>query len=235
MELSEESVQELAGLSGVVLTQSDLPDTLAELCRIAVRVLPSAEGASVTTFPEGRPGAIASGDWAREFDELQYIEHEGPCLDAFRTGNAFRIRDLAEEHRWPSYVPKAVERGARSMMSIPLSAEGNNIGALNIYASEPDAFDADAMSLAQIVAGHVGLAVQVAAALFRHRDLAVQLSEAMQSRAVIEQAKGILMGSRRCSDEDAFKLLVQLSQNSNRKLREVAAAIVAEATGGPQT
>jgi transcriptional regulator with GAF, ATPase, and Fis domain len=230
VQLPEDSVNELLALTGLVLTQGDLPGMLSELCRVAVRAVPNAEGASVTTFNDGKPSALASDDWAKGFDELQYVEHEGPCLDAYRTGNAFRIRDLAAESRWPSYCPQAVERGARSMVSLPLAAEGQNVGALNLYAAKPDAFDADIMSVAEIVAAHVGLAIQVGAALFGHRDLHEQLSEAIKSRGVIEQAKGILMGERRCSADEAFQILTRLSQDSNTKLRDVAAALVNKAT-----
>jgi GAF domain-containing protein len=219
-------VEALAALAGVVLVATDLSTTLEETCRIAVRAVPGAEGASVTTFPEGRPVAVASDDWARTLDELQFVEHEGPCLDAYRSGNAFRIRDLREEGRWPFYSVRAVERGALSMTSIPLTAQGNVVGALNLYSRTADAFDAEAASLAQVVAGHVGLASQVSAAFFEHRNLAEQLAEALRSRAVIEQAKGILMADRHCDAETAFDVLRELSQRSNRKLRDVAHALV---------
>jgi GAF domain-containing protein len=226
------ALDELVGLYGVVLSNDDLPSALAELCRTSVRVIPAADGASITTFPEGRPQAIASDDWARRFDELQYAEQEGPCLDAYRTGNAFRVRDLAAEFRWPSYVPRAVELGARSMVSLPMSAQGSIIGALNLYARDVDAFSAEAASVAAILAAHAGMASQVAAALFGNRQLADQLAEALQSRGVIEQAKGILMGARGCSADEAFDMLVHLSQKSHRKLRDVASALVDEATTG---
>jgi transcriptional regulator with GAF, ATPase, and Fis domain len=229
--LPEEATGALAELAGVALAQQDLPAALEEICRIAVRTVPGAEGASVTTFSEGgRPAAIADGAWAQELDELQYAEHEGPCYDAYRTGNIFRIRDLANEPRWPSYVPRAVEHGARSVVSLAMSAEGKLVGALNLYCSTPDAFTAEAVAVAEVVAAHAGLAGQVAAAMYGHRDLAMQLAEAMRSRAVIEQAKGILMGARRCDADTAFKVLAELSQNSNRKLRDVAQALVAEAS-----
>lgn len=234
MAVTEETIAELTALTGVVLDQDDLPTTLVELCRVAARAVPGADGASITTLHEGRPVATADGDWARGFDEMQFAEHEGPCFDAFRTGSVFRIRDLAEESRWPSWVPRAVERGARSVVSLPMSAEGRAVGALNLYSRAVDAFTAEAVSVAEIVAGHAGLASQVAAAFFQHRDLARQLSEAIQSRATIEQAKGILMGGRRCSADEAFQLLVSLSQTSNRKLRDVAEALVAEAARPPE-
>jgi GAF domain-containing protein len=217
-------------LSGVALAHSDLDETLREICRIATRAVPRAEGASVTTFPQGRPGALASDDWAQNLDELQFEEHEGPCLDAYRTGNAFRIHDLKSEARWPSYVPRALDEGVRSIMSLPMAAEGSIIGALNLYSREPQAFDAEAASVGEIVAAHAGLASQVTAAFFRHRDLADQLSEAMQSRAVIEQAKGILMAVHRCDADDAFRHLVRRSQSTNRKLRDVAEETVKTAS-----
>jgi len=224
-------MDELIALAGVVLSQEDLPATLAEVCRIAIRSVPAADGASVTTFSEGRPSAIASDDWSKGFDELQYEEQEGPCLDAYRTGNTFRVRDLAADGRWPSYLPRAVDRGARSMLSVPMSAQGQVIGALNLYAREPDAFGSEAAAVGAIVAAHAGLASQVAAAYFGHRELADQMREAMHSRAVIEQAKGILMATRKYDADQAFADLVSLSQHSHRKLREVAQALVDSTVG----
>ena len=231
MGLNDEALDTLTALAGVALSQSDLEAALVEICRLATRAVPGTQGVSVTTFQHGRPAALASDDWARGLDELQYVEHEGPCLDAYRTGNAFRIRDMADEPRWPSYVPRAVAHGAMSMMSIPMAAEGNNIGALNLYSREPEMFDGEKASVAEIIAAHAGLAVQVSAALFGHRALAEQLSEAMQSRAVIEQAKGIIMATNRCDADAAFKTLVRLSQTSNRKLRDVAQEVVATTSG----
>src|SRR4051794_9792334 len=191
MAMSDEALRAMTSLTGVALAHSELEETHREICRIATRAVPGAEGASITTFPQGRPIALASDDWAQNLDELQFEEHEGPCLDAHRTGNAFRIHDLKAETRWPSYVPRALDQGARSIMSLPMAAEGTLIGALNLYSREPEAFDAEAASIGEVVSAHAGLASQVTAAFFRHRELADQLSDAMQSRAVIEQAKGI--------------------------------------------
>ncbi len=232
MAVSQEALEELAALAGVVLMAPDLSETLGEICRIATRAVPNAEGASVTTLGEGTPAAVASDAWAKDLDEMQFVEHEGPCLDAFRTGNVFRVRDFNSDTRWPSYSMRALERGAVSVISLPLSAQGSLVGALNLYARRPDAFDAEAASVAQVVAGHVGLASQVSAAFFRHRDLAEQLAEAMRSRAVIEQAKGVLMAQRQCDAETAFDFLRTASQNRNRKLRDLAADVVAWAAKG---
>ena len=233
MQLEEEAIQELVALSGVVLAYDDLPRALVEVCRIAVRAVPAAEGASVTSFPEGRPAAIADGPWSKLLDELQYAEHEGPCLDAFRTGNVFRVRDIANDPRWSSYLPRATAEGARSLLSMPMTAMGKVIGALNIYSREVDAFDATAASIANIVAAHAGVASQVSAAYFEHRDLAQQLTAAMTSRAVIEQAKGVIIATERCDPDTAFASLTKVSQHANRKLRDIAADVVRSGSWPP--
>ncbi len=227
MSFSDESLRAVARLAGVVLGQRDLKATLDEVTRIAVVAVPDAEGASLTTFVDGTPGVVAADSaWARQLDQLQYEEREGPCLDAARTGNVFRVRDMTAEGRWPFYMPRAVEHGARSMVSLPMAAEGKLIGALNLYARQTEVFTSEQVTVGEIIAAQAGIATQVAASFFRHRDLGEQMRQAMESRAVIEQAKGILMRDRRCGEQEAFDVLVRLSQTSNRKLRDVAQAAV---------
>ncbi len=227
--LPDNAVRELAALTGLVLAQDDIASTQDEVCRIATRAVPGADGASITSFTDAGPKAsAASDDWGRSLDELQFVEHEGPCLDCLRTGNVFRVRDLASDPRWPNWAPRAVEQGARSVISLPMTAEGRRVGALNLYSREPDAFDAEAASVAEIISAHAGLATQVAAAFFAHRDLGQQLRAAMASREVIEQAKGVLIATRRIPAEEAFQALVGMSQHTNRKLRDVAQALVDE-------
>lgn len=232
MTVSDDALDALTQLAGIVLVANDLSNTYVEMCRIAVRAVPPAVGASVTTYPEGRPAAVASDRWAQELDELQFEEQEGPCLDAYRTGNSFRVRDFEAEKRWPFYSEQAASKGASSMVSVPLTAQGNVVGALNLYSRSADAFDAEASAMAHVVAGHVGLASQVSAAFFRHRDLAEQLADALTSRAVIEQAKGALMADRRCGAEEAFAILRDMSQRNHRKLRDVARDIVDNVSRG---
>lgn len=227
MELSPDQIRELTALGGLVLGQDDLVSTLQEITRIAVRLVPGAEGGSITTFQDGRPAAVAfSDEWSKALDELQFAEREGPCLDAARVGNVFRTRDLATESRWPGYAERAVATGARSSISIPLHSDGVNFGALNLYSRKPDTFDGEAVALAQILAGHAGHASQVAAAFFQHRDLAEQLREAIRSRSTIDQAIGVLMAQRRVTADAAFDVLRETSQKLNVKLRLVAAHVV---------
>jgi GAF domain-containing protein len=228
VERSDEILSETLALAGVALAFDELDDALEEICRIASRALVRSAGASLTSFNASGPVATrSSSEWARQLDEMQYEEHEGPCLDAGRTGVVFRVRDIGQDPRWPSYMPRAHAAGARSMVSIPLTVEAKTIGALNVYARELDAFDQEAVALAEIIGGHASLATQVATALHSRADLARQLREAMASRATIEQAKGILMAADRSLDADgAFELLRTASQRENVKLRDIALRLV---------
>jgi GAF domain-containing protein len=231
---------ELAQLSGVVVAATDLRSALTEVTRLSTAVVPRCDGVSVTLRERGIPVAGAADDaWAVELDTVQVIEQEGPCLDCTREGSVIRVRDLAEDGRFPTYGPRAAGLGARSAVSVPLTNDGLAVGALNFYSRGVDAFDTDDMALMMVLGAHAALALQVAAAYYSSHELAAQLQEALAGRAVIEQAKGILIGQRRCSPDEAFAILARLSQTSNRKLRVVARALVdsalpqpPEATGG---
>ena len=117
-------------------------------------------------------------------------------------------------------------------MSIPVPLQREVSAALNIYSTEQDAFDSGAVELASTFAAYAGVALANMHLYEAQAQLAEQLQTAMQSRAVIEQAKGILVGARRCTPEEAFDILVRISQDTNRKLRDVAQALLDEAIGG---
>ena len=230
MELTYETAHELAQLSGVVLAEPDLGAALNRVAQAAQSTSAPSDGVSVTLRDAGVPTASAgSNDWALELDRLQMTEQEGPCLDCMREGSVMRVADLTSDGRFPHYGPRAAERGALSTVSVPLAGDGRTVGALDFYSRQRDAFGTEDVALAMLLAAHATLALQAANAYWSSRDLARQLQEALPARAVIEQAKGILMGQRRCDADEAFSILVDLSQRSNRKLRDVAAALVDEA------
>ena len=230
---SEDALRQVVALTGVVLTQDDLGSALDEVTRLTVEALPDCDGASLTTYEDGNPAVgAADGPWARGLDEAQFEEREGPCLDAARTGQVFRVRDFASESRWPFFARRATQLGAHSVVSLPMASEGKVLGALNAYSRKPDAFPAEAVALGELIAAQASMATLVASSYYRHRSLGDQLRQAMQSRAVIEQAKGIVMATQGCTESQAFDVLVQLSQTSNRKLRDVAQSLVDDAARG---
>lgn len=177
--------------------------------------------------------AAFTGDLALNLDESQYESGYGPCLDASVASATVSEPEIAGETRWPQWAGRSRELGVHSSLSIGLPVHDTVTGALNIYATKPNAFDDDAITLGQTFAGYAAVALANAHLYDITADLAGQMQAAMESRAVIEQAKGVIMGDRRCTADEAFRILTKISQGSNRKLRDVAAALVARATRPP--
>ncbi|GAB3359955.1 GAF and ANTAR domain-containing protein [Modestobacter lapidis] len=210
-------------LAGVVQVGRELPDVLGEVVGIARRALPGSEGTSITLIRgEQAFTAAYDGQLAMDADELQYRRGYGPCLDAGRAGELFVITDMRTEERWPDYARHAAEHGVGSSLSVPLPFQGATIGALNNYSRRRDAFGQADVALGEEVAAFMAIAVGNAEAAARASTDAANMRQAMASRAVIEQAKGILMERYRVTAEQAFTLLTHSSQRSNVKLRDVA-------------
>ncbi|MGY1822538.1 GAF and ANTAR domain-containing protein [Geodermatophilus sp. SYSU D00079] len=222
-------------LSRVVLADRALDDVLGEVTAIAARSIPGTESSSITLIRGDKAFTAAHhGEMALAADELQYEQGYGPCMDAGRGGVVLRIDDMATEQRWPDYVARVQAIGVRSSLSIPLPYQGNSIGALNNYASAPEAFATpQSLAAALEVADAVAVAVANADAHDRLGEQARNLRLAMESRAVIEQAKGVLMAQRHVDADQAFEVLRDASQRYNRKLRDIAGGIVASVQDRP--
>ncbi|WP_222194025.1 GAF and ANTAR domain-containing protein [Modestobacter italicus] len=215
-------------LAGVVLVGRELPDVLTEIVQISRRAIPGAEASSITLIRGDRAFTAAyDGQIAMDADELQYQRGHGPCLDAGRAGELFVVTDMAAEDRWPDYARHAAERGVGSSLSVPLPFQGATIGALNNYATRPGAFGTADIRLGEEVASFVAIAVGNAESSARASDDVENMRRAMASRAVIEQAKGILMERYKVTPEQAFTLLTHASQRSNVKLRDIAEELTA--------
>jgi GAF domain-containing protein len=217
-----------AELAGVVFVGRELPEVLTEIARIARRAIPATEATSITLIRDERGITAAfDGQIALDADELQYQRGHGPCLDAGRSGELFLVTDMRAERRWPDYAPHAARLGVLSSMSIPLPFRGATIGALNNYAVTREAFGEPDIRLGEEVAAFVAIAVANAEASARATDDVLNMRRAMESRAVIEQAKGILMERYKVTSDQAFTLLTHASQRSNVKLRDLAEELTA--------
>ncbi|MBB3086351.1 GAF and ANTAR domain-containing protein [Geodermatophilus sabuli] len=221
-------------LSQVVLADRTLADVLAEVTTLAARSIPGAESTSITLIRDDKAFTAAHhGEMALAADEMQYEQGYGPCMDAGRGGVVLRVDDMETEQRWPDYTARVQGIGVRSSLSIPLPYQGNAIGALNNYSSEPAAFATpESLAVALEVAEAVAVAVANADAHDRLGEQAMNMRRAMESRAVIEQAKGVLMAQRHIDAEQAFDVLREASQRYNRKLRDIATGIVQSTSGG---
>ncbi len=221
-----------AQLGHMSFDETSMEVLLERIAELAKQTIPGVAEASVTLIANDKATSVAyTGQLALDLDESQYGRGYGPCLEAAVGEEIREITDARQETRWPDYAAAAVERGSLSSLSVPVPVREAVRGALNLYAVEADAFDDDYRDTARAFASYAAVAVHNMHLYESSRDLANHLDAAMQNRAVIEQAKGILMAQRRCGAAEAFNMLANASQRSNRKLRDIAQAIVDGVSG----
>jgi GAF domain-containing protein len=223
------------GLLGQTLLTDDvnLSDALRRVAVSGCRLMGHCASASVTIIEQGRAITVGSTSrMARALDDAQYAAGDGPCLTAARQGVLVRIDDIAAEQRWPDFSQRALDEGVASSLSTPLDLAGDDIwGGFNAYSTVAAGFSDDDEQLCRTFASQASIAVSNVQAYWASLELARHLGRAMESRAVIDQAKGILMANHRVSADGAFDLLVQRSQTENRKLRDVASDVVRGTVG----
>ena len=206
--------------------EDDLAGMQTKIALIATETIPGCDVASITMVQRAKPTTVAStGKIALRLDEVQYGIGDGPCLSAIRHRGVEHVR-TASEARWPAFISAASDRGVSAVLSIPLGNDEAVMGALNLYSESNAEYDEAARDLACRFADQLGVAAASVTLYAEGYQLAQQLQQAMESRAVIEQAKGILMAAQRCGPEAAFDILVRASQRQNRKLRAIASDIV---------
>ncbi len=233
---SAESASAIVELQQLLLSTEDITGFLDQLATLTVKVLPGKVSCGITLRRDRGATTVASSDSrANQVDEIQYGHDEGPCLRALTTGQAVVVDDLANDDRWGGYRMPALGHGVRSSLSLPLPADGAVIGALNIYATTPRAFGPAEQLVARRFADEASRALTLAVRLAERSEMSAHLQAALASRAVIDQAVGVIMSQNRCTADDAFEVLRSISQNRNVKLRDIAADIVTAVSGQPPT
>ncbi len=229
-----DATEAFARLGRIKLGETDLGGVLQTIADLAKVTVPGADEVSVTLVRDhGASTAAFTGDLALDLDEVQYERGHGPCLDAAAGLATLATLDTEGDSRWPDWAKRARDVGVRSALAVGLPVEEGASGALNVYSTAPDAFDEDTVAMAQRFAGYAAVAVANAHVYDTQATLARHMQAAMASRAVIEQAKGIIMGERRCSAEEAFRFLTELSRARNRRVRDLATELVARAGKSP--
>lgn len=230
---SVELQEALVSLGTLLLSTPSVQAFLGRVADLAVQVFDPPATCGVSLYVDDTPTTVASsGLVAGQVEETQYEAGEGPCLHSMSTGQVVDIPDLAADGRWPDYRTHALALGLGSCFAVPLSDGRRTVGALNVHACEVDAFDDVARRALTLFGAQTSAALELLRRDAQHRQLGEQLQEALASRAVIDQAMGIVMVTRHCSPEDAFAFLRRTSQNANRKLREVATDLVAAVADG---
>jgi GAF domain-containing protein len=217
----------IAELSRVLVNEEALDDTLHRVADLACRNIGGADLAGVTLLRDGKPTTAVFTDPASpEMDSAQYDTGVGPCLDAWRHQQVFRIDSTADDGQWPAFSQAAADHGIQSTISLPLAVRGNGIGALNLYSKQAAAFSDEDEQVGSLFADQASVALTNAQLYDSAYRLTQQLQEALTSRAVIDQAKGILMGQSGMGVDEAFAVLRTTSQLENRKLRDIAQELV---------
>ena len=214
-----EIVQELHGRS-----DADSDTVIAELAEHAAVEIPGAQYAGVTISRKGKhvDTPAASHKWPVILDEIQQLHGEGPCLSAAWEERTVHVADLESDERFPLYRRDALERTPiRTIMAFQLFIAGSTMGALNVFAEEPNVFGRQSREIGLVFAAHSSVAWNSA----RREE---QFRQALSSRDVIGQAKGLIMERYDVDAVRAFELLRKLSQDSNVPLIKIATDLVAK-------
>ncbi len=204
----------------------DLLTTLADRC---VAILGVSAAGLMLAGPDGTLRVIASSSEQMRLLELFELQtDEGPCLESFRTGEAVSHHDLATAtDRWPTFAPEALASGFRSVHALPMRLRGDVIGALNLFHCDAEEIDDEGLQAARAFADIATIAILQNRAAMRSNELIDQLNSALNTRIVIEQAKGIVAERRDLDMEYAFAALRRHARDNNLRLSDVAAAVVA--------
>jgi GAF domain-containing protein len=221
----------VAALTQYFVGNQTLAQSLHQVSELATVALPQTDHVGITMMVSGKlTTSIFTHPEVPEIDQAQYRTGDGPCIDAYRQGVPYLIESTREPGRWQDFRDSAERHGVLSTMSVPMITHDGTIGAMNLYAETERAFATEHEQIGLLFASQAAFLLANAQAYWDARTLSENLEQAMQSRAVIEQAKGIIMSTMRCSADEAMQLLIRQSQDQNIKLRELAAELVRNAS-----
>jgi GAF domain-containing protein len=208
--------------------QQDLPATLQQAVQAAKSLFDAdAAGVMLVDLDGSLRWASASDQRAQTLEDNQELFAAGPCMAAYTTGRPAVMHDATMERRWGEITLVFVEVQIRSGLSVPVDLGGGPIGTLDVYAVEPRGWDQSEVTALQAYAGVVASLLSAAANAQLKGALAEQLQTALDSRGLIERAKGALMERERLDDQEAFTHLRRAARSSGRKLSEVAGEVAA--------
>jgi GAF domain-containing protein len=216
-----------AELAQIVVGAQPPAQTLHRVAELAKETLDEVEDVSLTVIEDGRARSVVfTGPLAVDLDERQYELGFGPCLDAAKTGQTIVVDSRQDDSPYREFVRVAGRAGVRHIVSVGLPLAQRSIGGLNIYRTADIPFTPTLLEHAQVFAGHAAVAVANVTSHANAVNEATHLRRAIESRAVIEQAKGMIMARDRCTADEAFAMLTRISQQQNVKLRDLAQLIV---------
>jgi transcriptional regulator with GAF, ATPase, and Fis domain len=215
-------------LADTLVNDFDLTDLLYTLASTCVDLLDTDAAGIMLADAGGGLRVLASSDERMRLLELFEIQNEqGPCMDCFTSGQPVSEPDLSATDRWPHFVTRALEEGFRSVDAIPLRVRNDTIGALNLFRLEPGGIPADQVRLGRALADVATIGLIQARALRESRLVAEQLQHALNSRVVIEQAKGIIAEQGQMAVVEAFEMMRSHARRNRISLESVAESAIA--------
>ena len=221
-------VETLVGLADTLVDDYDVIDFMQTLAERSVELLDVSAAGIMLADADGRlRHAACSSEQMRLVELLELQLEEGPCFDAFRHQTAVRS-DTAEDtaSRWPRFAPHARDGGFVAASAVPLRLRGQAVGALNLFSARAGALDDEDLAVAQAMADIATIGILQERLIHDQSVLTAQLETALQSRVIIEQAKGIVAERDRINVDDAFLRIRRFSRNTNRLLSDTARGIV---------
>lgn len=220
----------IRGWDDLLLTEESIDEALEVALEIVQRVLGAAPAVSITVRAAGGSPPqtrAATADHARRLDQWQYVHGEGPCITADAEKDVCVVNDLRDDDTFGAFAEVALDIGVRAVASFPLLVRDRNIGSLNVFFPEAGAIGDDTVRSGRQLA--LTLSPMLANFLTHQRsvELSDQLQQALEGRSIIERAKGLLMERLGVGADRAFELLSTQSQHENRKVRKIAAGLVA--------
>lgn len=228
----QELVETFVDLADTLVVDYDIVDMLYRLVIRCARTFDAADAGILLPDSNGQLEVVAStSERSRLIGLLQLDAGEGPCVDAYLTGSLITVDDIAATYaRWPTFAVAAAELDYQSMHAIPLRLRNETIGSLNLFSDRPGPLNRTDAIAAQALADIATIGILHERAL-READLArEQLQHALDSRVVIEQAKGILSQTERVDMDEAFQRLRRRARSTGRLLSVVAREVVEEAS-----
>ncbi|MGH3767130.1 MAG: ANTAR domain-containing protein [Pseudonocardiaceae bacterium] len=219
--------ESLAAITGVLLNEETLAAILQLFVSLCRSTMEGVDGSSVSLLQhEGFTTNNTTSDEVRDLDWVQYRSGKGPCVAATREGHRMNVALTEADPRWPEFADAARAQGFVGVLSTPLGPRGRHVGALNLYSRTRAGFGPDAEETAQLFADQASVVLANAEPFGAGENLNAQLREALGARDVIRHAQGILMARHRCSAEEAFDLLREECERSDKKLRDAAREVV---------
>lgn len=227
MKVTQALADRISEAARLLEDEDDSDTTLRRLTGLAVELVPGATAAALAVEGDGEGLTFAASDpRIDDLHRIQFQAAEGPAVEALRCNETRNVDDIAADQRWPGFSEAAARVGFGSCLMLPLRIDRRPAGAVSLYGRDRGAFGGVSQDLALLFAAQGGTAVQNAARYQECRRMVDNLHTALGSRAIIEQAKGILHAKLGISPEEAFGLLNRRSQTTNRKVRQIAADVV---------